>query len=195
MHVTTRAIEGLPSFRDQPILSLVLFQMRRLNDACFQIVHFSVQTDHLHMIVEADDSDVISRKLAGFMISFARRLNALLARCGKVWSERAHWRDITSAREMYNVLAYVFGNAKRHGIIAASELRADPASSAWTFDGWDRPVEAPPEELRWTPPEPRTELLRRNWITHGLLRLGAAPRALGSVTSVRRATTAKLLRA
>ena len=185
MHVTTRAIEGLPSFREQPILSLVLLQMRRLNDDRFQIVHFSVQTDHLHMIVEADDGDVITRKLAGFMISFARRLNALLARCGKVWRERAHWRDITTAREMYNVLAYVFGNAKKHGLIPADELRGDPASSAWTFDGWDVAVEAPPDELRWTPPEPRTELLRRNWITQGLLRLGAAPRALKKEMSAR----------
>lgn len=178
VHVTARAVDGLPSFRESPILSLVLLQMRRLNDARFQIVHFSVQTDHLHMICEADDGEILTRKMAGFMISFARRLNGLLARCGKVWSERFHWRDVTSAREMYNVLAYVFGNAKKHGIIPADALCADPGSSAWTFDGWDLPVDAPPQKARWTPPQPRTQLLQRDWITNGLLRLGAAPRML-----------------
>ena len=171
VHVTARAVPGLPSFRQHRLGSIMLLQLRRLNDEAFQIVHNSVQTNHLHMIVEADNRQTLSRKMGGFMASFAKRMNAELGRSGEVWRERFFSRDITTARDMNNVLAYVFGNAKKHGQIPHDAALLDPFSSAWTFDGWDRPVELPPEELRWTPPEPRTELLRRDWIAHGLLRV------------------------
>jgi putative transposase len=177
MHVTARAVPGLPSFREHRIGSLVILQLRRLNDATFQIAHHSIQTNHLHLIVEADDGPTVSRKMCSFMGSFAMRLNAELGRRGKVWRERYFSRDITTAREMHNVLAYVFGNAKKHGEMPRDALELDPFSSAWTFDGWDRPVDLPADWYRWAVPEPRTELLKRDWVTYGLLPLSGAPRS------------------
>ena len=171
MHVTARAVAGLPSFRQTPIANLVLLQLRRLNDETFQIVHFSVQSNHVHLIVEALDGDAVNRKMSGFMISLARRVNAVLRRRGRVWHDRFYCRDITTASEMHHVLAYVFGNAKKHGEIPADAERLDGFSSAWTFDGWDVDVEKPPDRIRWTPPTPRTELLERDWIAYGLLRV------------------------
>jgi putative transposase len=177
MHVTARAVRGLPSFRQQRIASLVLLQMRRLNDEAFQIVHFSVQSNHLHLIVEADDRETVIRKMSGFMISFAKRLNLRIGRRGKVWRERYYRRDVTRTREMHNVLAYVFGNAKKHGIIARDALEIDYLSSAYAFDGWDLPVVKPPENMRFEPPKPTTELLRTQWRMHGLLRVVGSPRS------------------
>lgn len=169
MHVTLRAVPGLPSFRTAETVSLVLLQMRRLNDASFQIVHFSVQTNHLHFIVEATDRETVSRKMRGFGISFASRLNRhLLGRRGeKVWSDRFYRRDIADAREMHNVLAYVFGNAKKHGVLPRDAWALDPYSSAWTFDGFGVDVAPPPERVRWRAPTPRTDLLAREWVIHG----------------------------
>jgi hypothetical protein len=94
-----------------------------------------------------------------------------------VWSDRYYRRDVTTAREMRSVLAYVFGNAKKHGLIARDSREIDYLSSAWTFDGWDLKIELPPERVRWKPPKPRTSLLRRDWIAHGLLRVSGAPRS------------------
>jgi putative transposase len=171
VHVTARAVPGLPSFREHRIGSLMLLQLRRLNDATFQIAHHSVQSNHVHLIAEADDGETVSRKIGSFMCSFAKRLNVELGRRGEVWRERFFCRDIVDARDMHNVLAYVFGNAKKHGEIPREALELDPFSSAWTFDGWDRRVELPPERVRWQAPEARTELLRRDWIAYGLLRV------------------------
>jgi hypothetical protein len=171
VHVTARAIAGLPSFREHRIGSLVLLQLRRLNDPTFQIAHHSVQSNHVHLIVEALDGQTIARKMNGFMGSFAKRLNVELGRRGPVWRERYFARDIVDARDMHNVLTYVFDNAKKHGEIPRDAPQLDPFSSAWTFDGWDRLVELPPEPFRWKPPVPRTERLERDWIAHGLLRV------------------------
>jgi len=178
MHVTSRAVRGLPSFRAQRIASLVLLQMRRLNDASFQIVHFSVQTNHLHLVVEAVDRETVIKKMQGFMISFAKRLNKIVGRKrGKVWSDRYYRRDIVRAREMRNVLAYVFGNAKKHGLIPRDAVEIDYASSAWTFDGWDVEPLLPDAKLRWKPPEPKTPLLKSEWRLYGALPIAGCPRS------------------
>jgi hypothetical protein len=55
VHVTLRVAPGLPSMRNQ-----VLFTVLRRGLACasrswFRLIHFSVQTNHVHLLVEADE--------------------------------------------------------------------------------------------------------------------------------------------
>ena len=42
----------------------------------FRIAHLSVQTNHIHLIVEATTKDVLARGLQGFQISAAKHINA-----------------------------------------------------------------------------------------------------------------------
>src|SRR5688572_32929493 len=120
MHVTLRVRAGLPSLRQQRVGKIMLAVLRKVNDALFQIVHWSIQGNHLHLVTEAKDRETISRKMQGFAIAFAKRLNkqVLGGRRGKVWDDRYYRRDIEPARELRNVLAYVLTNAKKHGVIA-----------------------------------------------------------------------------
>lgn len=179
MHVTMRRVPNLPSFRQQRVGELVLRQMRRLADELFQIVHFSIQNNHLHFLVEGRDREIVIRKLQGLMVSFAKRLNALLGgRRGKVWADRYYRRDVVTTREMHNVLRYVFGNGKKHGEIPADAIMLDPYSTAWLFDGWDIDFEKPKNGDHWPRPAPRTRLLKIDWITHGLLKVKGAPRTM-----------------
>ena len=171
MHMTVRRRDGLPSFRSQRVLRLVHQLMREKNDESFQIVHRSIQSNHIHFVAEARDRRAVSRKMQGFMIAFARRLNAMLKRVGKVWADRYYARDIVGSREMKNVLSYVFNNAKKHGVIKKGRRMLDLFSDAVLFDGWDEKF------IRygfddWPKPEPRTRMLRSWWRAHGPLRLG-----------------------
>jgi REP element-mobilizing transposase RayT len=172
MHVTMRRVPNLPSFRQQRVGELVLRQMRRLNDEHFQIVHFSIQTNHVHLIVEGRDHETVTRKLWSLMVSFAKRLNAMLgSRRGKVWADRHYRRDVVGSREMNAVLRYVFNNAKKHGEIPAHVIMLDPYSTAWTFDGWEIEIPTPNNSDHWPRPAPRTRLLKIDWIRHGRLAL------------------------
>ena len=54
----------------------------------FRVVHFSVQTDHVHLIVEADSSDGLRRGINGLAGRLARALNRIWRRPGAVWSDR-----------------------------------------------------------------------------------------------------------
>jgi hypothetical protein len=48
----------------------------------------SVQSTHLHLIVEADGHRALIEGLRGFNVSLARRINRLLFRRGRLLAER-----------------------------------------------------------------------------------------------------------
>jgi REP element-mobilizing transposase RayT len=49
-------------------------------------VHFSVQKDHLHLIVEVANREALSRALRTLAIRIARAINRVLGRKGKVFA-------------------------------------------------------------------------------------------------------------
>lgn len=166
MHMTVRRRDGLPSFRQQRVGKLLLRLLDDKNDERFHIVEFSIQSNHLHFVIEGDDRETVIRKMQGFMIAFAKRLNRLLGRTkGKVWADRYFARDIESSRDMHNVLSYIFANAKKHGAIRDAPEVYDAYSTAWRFFGFPlRNTE------HWPRPKPRTAMLQRWWRIHGPVR-------------------------
>jgi putative transposase len=182
VHVTLRARKGLPSFRHesvQKMLQGVLARQpyRRYRDD-FQVVHFSIQSNHLHVIVEATDKRTMRSGVSGLLIAFAKRLNQLLGRLtGKVWGDRYHARDLKTPAEVRSALVYVLQNFKKHGTTTHGGPIVDHQSSAPRFDGWGGPVVSLPTREPWKPWRPRTWLLDEGWRIHGLLHPAELPRA------------------
>jgi len=79
----------------------------------FQIVHYSVQADHLHLIVEARDRSALIEGMRGFSVSLTRRINRLLFRRGRLVATRWHGRALSSPRAVRRALVYVLANAKK----------------------------------------------------------------------------------
>ena len=105
----------------------------------FRVVQFSVQADHLHLIVEADGKSALSRGMQGLAIRIARRVNALVRRSGKLWADRFFSRELGSPRAVKHALAYVFNNFRKHSTQSAPNawaFRIDPYSSAPYFRGF-----------------------------------------------------------
>jgi len=173
-----RAVRGVPRFRSELVSNLMKTvlkrQRRRPYSDDFQVVHFSIQDDHLHLIVEAtaeasDDEakQALRTGVSGFAISFARRLNRLVHRKGKVWADRHHRRDLSSPTEVRNTLVYVFQNYRHHGHIVIGSGILDPYSSACRFDGWADDHVTFVETEPWPDARPRTWLLRVGWLRGG----------------------------
>ncbi|HEX6277405.1 MAG TPA: hypothetical protein VFZ53_30390 [Polyangiaceae bacterium] len=101
----------------------------------FRIVHFSVQFDHLHLIVEAIDERALSAGIRSLAIRVARYVNALVMRKGRFWADRWHGRPLKSPREVRAALVYVFGNFRKHTRKRLGR-GVDAYSSAVRFDGW-----------------------------------------------------------
>ena len=60
-HVTLRGAAGLPSFRDAPVFLAVCRALAASSSSGFRLLHFSVQADHLHLLVEADGHAALTR--------------------------------------------------------------------------------------------------------------------------------------
>lgn len=131
LHVTMRAVRGLPTFRAQILFAAFEFAVRTTRREDFRIVEFSVQDDHLHLIVEADDNGALARGMKSFSVRANRLFNAALGRGrGRVWGDRYHRRDLTSPRQVRNALVYCLSNYKKHQGVTSGAPRIDPCSSA-----------------------------------------------------------------
>jgi len=199
VHVTLRSrLAPLRSQHVFPTVRLALTRASRRDPARFRLLHFSVQRDHLHLIVEAADKRALSSGLRSVAIRVARYVNDLLSRRGPLWADRWHGRPLRTPREVRNALVYVLANFRKH----ARRRRPhgmDPFSSGAWFEGWRRwkPASgvAPPfaqsaawlrrcatAELSEVPVgRPRTWLAREGWRRHGRIGLGEAPRAVAAL--------------
>src|SRR6185436_345163 len=81
-----------------------------------RLIHFSIQSNHIHMIVEANDNRSLWRGMQGLGVRIAKRLNRLWGRKGKVFADRYHSHVMHSPREVRNAIAYTLNNARKHGM-------------------------------------------------------------------------------
>ena len=139
LHVTIRILGNVGGLRRRDtylaVREATIVTARRED---FRIVHASIQSHHIHLIVEADDKSALSKGVQGFSISAARQINKAITarggdrRTGKVISDRFHARPLTSPRAARNTLSYVLNNWRHHHedkIQPAQSWRVDPFSS------------------------------------------------------------------
>jgi putative transposase len=89
VHVTMRLRAGLPSLRNKPLAGLVLSSFHAAKEhLSMRLVHFSVQSNHVHLLVEVDEHRALSRAMQGLATRLAKRLNGLLERRGAMFTDR-----------------------------------------------------------------------------------------------------------
>ena len=131
-------------------------------------MQLSIQRTHIHLLVEADSSEALSRGMKAFQISAAKHLNAAVSRAGSWWerrrkraqlvrrgvraarsmrrkgrvfADRYHARLVTSPLQARRELAYVLNNWRKHGEDRRPFARAwkvDPFSTGWGLHGLAR---------------------------------------------------------
>ena len=95
MHVTLRRAKGLPSLREELLHRELTNAIRATRREGFRIVQYSVQADHLHLVIEAESASVLSSGMRSFAVRVAMRVNRrVLHRRGHVWGDRYHRRDV-----------------------------------------------------------------------------------------------------
>jgi REP element-mobilizing transposase RayT len=172
-HATLRVRAGLPSLRGGRLFAALRNAIASASGARFRVLHFSVQADHLHVVVEADGTTALARGLQGLAIRVAKAVNRVLGRRGTVWADRYHARTLATPREVRNALVYVLQNWRKH---IPGARGVDARSSAGWFDGWRSTVTRPAG--RCPVAVARTWLARIGWRRHGPIDIGEAPRAV-----------------
>ena len=144
--------------------------------AGFRIVHFNVQSNHVHLICEADGATALARGMQGFAVRVARGVNRAEGRRGTLFSERYHARSLRTPREVRHALRYVLCNSRHHAAERGEKLARfwiDPCSSAAWFDGWRDPIRTDDptrrQLVKQAPPTAPASvwLLTTGWRRHG----------------------------
>jgi REP element-mobilizing transposase RayT len=180
LHVTMRIARGLPNLRAERCIEVLrrAFALGRERFG-FRLAQYAVQSNHLHLIVEAADKQALSRGARALCIRIAKRLNHLLGRTGKVFAERYHARALTSPRQVRRALAHVLLQERRHRAKRGLGLstQVDPCSSSPLFDGF---VATRPRAGPWdgTVVAAKTWLLDTGWRRHGRIGRTEIPGAL-----------------
>ena len=170
--MTLRIHRDVPSLRKTVLVREWKRSLRRgCERGSFRVVHYSLQRDHVHALVEAAGTPALACGLKSLGARLARCVNRVFGRSGPVLADRTHVRILQTPREVRNALAYVLLNVRKHWrerYQALPPVLLDEASSARWFEGWRRaPASREPHTaLREVAPA-RTWLLTTGWRRHG----------------------------
>jgi REP-associated tyrosine transposase len=193
--VTLRLRAGLRSLRYDAEHEVVRGALADSARETFHVVHYSVQSNHVHMLVEAKDEGALSRGMNSLGVRLVRRLKKLWRSVGEVvagsvLADRYHALILKTPRAVRNAVVYVLQNGRKHD--AWRVARPDPYSSGAGFDGWElgrhperhtapwdrgrSGADSNPRARPWSA-RARTWLLAVGWRRHGLIQLAEAPAA------------------
>jgi hypothetical protein len=169
VHVTLRLAPELPTLRQGRSHHALLRSLGAAADRLgLRILHYSAQSNHVHLICEAQDARALSRGIQGLCVRIAQSLNRLWKRADSVFADRFHSRQLKTPNEVHNALEYVLMNAAHHGIHLTGGI--DSFSSGRWFDGWSRPTGTLHLALRSCPfPKAQTFLMTNGWRKRGLI--------------------------
>jgi len=192
VHATLRVVDELPALRRRRFYAAIRKAAAAVLDRThFRIVHLSIEDDHVHLIVEADNNDALSKGVQAFESSAAQRINRAIGdqrgtprRRGPVFADRYHERFIGSPTQARRTIAYVLNNWRRHRRDGGMETMfwdVDYFSSGPSFSGWRELEqgyvfdEVPETYVPIPVARPQTWLLAVGWRKAGSISLREVP--------------------
>ena len=173
--VTLRVLDDVPGLRCAPFVREFRKTLRKgARRPGFRVVHYSIQDDHAHFVVEAQGKVCLANGMKSLGARFARCVNRVFERAGRVLADRFHHVVKRTPTEVRRALAYVLLNVRKH---FWQRRRREPpvvldgASSGLWFDGWKG--RAPPAG-RYADPHRACEVApARSWLlSKGWRRIG-----------------------
>jgi hypothetical protein len=144
LHINTKLRAELPNIRRKEVLKILQACCLRAQKFGLRVIHYSMQSNHLHFICEAQDNVALGRGMQSLAGAFAKALKKAMLRwkgCrhvkGAVFVERYHLTAIGSPTQMKRTLRYVLLNSTKH---SGGDEYVDPYSSACTFSNWKKLV-------------------------------------------------------
>ena len=150
IHVVWRIQRGLPDLRTPRGLRRLegAFRKGKERDG-FALLHYSIQHDHLHLMVEVKNRRKLSKGLQALGIRLAKSLNSMWRRKkGHVFAERYFALALEGWRQIWRTVRYILNNGRKHGSWNIRN-QPDPFSSGRWYLPWSqldirRPMRSPP---------------------------------------------------
>lgn len=106
LHVNFKYRTSIKNKESLRILKRAVMNARSLG---LRVIHFSMQSNHLHFILEADNNKILTKGMRSLTITFAKGLKK-----GRVQIERYHLHVLKSVKETKNAIHYVLFNQQKH---------------------------------------------------------------------------------
>jgi REP element-mobilizing transposase RayT len=188
VHVTIRRVRLAPSFRTERLRTVILGELSHARGKGVRVIEYSIQDDHLHLMVEGRDAADLSAQMRKLFSRIAMSINAAVGRRGSLFRDRHHRHELSSPREVRNARVYILLNGRKHarGADARTQQEAwatpDAFSSAPWFGGWAEHARPPPDTIAAAQPasisRARTWLARVGWKRGGgPIRFDESPRS------------------
>src|SRR5262249_46615901 len=115
VHVTVRVRENVYNLRSKRCLTALRDAFAGGEERFgFRLVMYSVQGKHIHLLVEANDRESLSRGMQARTIRMSRALNRVMKRKGKVFADRFHAHILQTVAEVRNAVNYLRHNHRKH---------------------------------------------------------------------------------
>jgi REP element-mobilizing transposase RayT len=138
LHVTLRMAPHVYNLRSRRSFRVIAAALRLGGDRFeVRVIEFSVQGNHIHLVVEAPDRRALARAIQGLSIRVAKGLNRMMGRKGRVLGDRYHARLLRTPTEVRRAVHYVVENARKHAAQRGETYPpgyVDPYSSAGAPD-------------------------------------------------------------
>jgi REP element-mobilizing transposase RayT len=154
LHVVLRVRKDGPRLRAKPVFAEIraALEASAMIDG-FRLVHFSVQGNHLHFIVEADSSGALTRGMRGLTVRVARAINRAAGCSGRLFGDAYFSRPLKTPAEVRRAVRYVLDNHMLHGGL---DPQTDPYAgtlarpASWLLrEGWRRSRAGPLPVSEW----------------------------------------------
>ena len=114
LHLTVKIKSIKADLKNKSILKILKRAILNARKQKLKIVHFSLEYDHLHLLVEASNNIELSKGMQSFGVTIAKAINRRCKLKGGVYKHRYDFRKITSSSELKKVLSYIFNNGVKH---------------------------------------------------------------------------------
>ncbi len=129
VHAVLRTRPDVPGLRKRAVMQ----ELRQALQAAgcrenFRLVHYSIQGNHLHLVLETRDKEALARGMQGLAVRVARAVNRAAGRKGKVFADHYFARALGTPAEVRRAVRYVLDNHLHHGS-AGRAPQTDPCAS------------------------------------------------------------------
>jgi REP element-mobilizing transposase RayT len=130
LHVVIKLRQGVKTLRKKDCYTIFRDSVKKAKDFGINIVHFSVQSNHIHLIIESKSRLALSRGMKSLTIRLAKGINNVHGTFGKLFKDRYYLHVLKTPTEVKEALVYVFKNTAK---AIKSKNLFDPFSSILIF--------------------------------------------------------------
>ncbi|MDO9181155.1 MAG: transposase [Bacteriovorax sp.] len=114
LHLTIKVRANKADIKSKKILEALHHAIKRARLKKLKIIHYTLEYNHVHLLVECNDNNILHLGMQALGISFSKAINKIKSLSGGVYKHRYHFRKLATRRELKNVFHYIINNGKKH---------------------------------------------------------------------------------